>query len=345
MKKKVAILFGGASSEYLVSLVSASAVIANINTEKYELILIGITKKGEWLRYNGPIHKIEEDTWYDDDHCLPVLISPSKKMQGIIEIYKNTIKKVEVDVIFPVLHGKNGEDGTMQGLLELSGIPFIGCKTLSSAICMDKDIAHSLAQAKGVKIPGFVTLRSYDDLSTKVKEAEKLGYPLFVKPAKAGSSFGITKANTSEGLIKGIEEGFKHDDKVVVEEHIEGFEVGCAILGTEQLIVGAVDEIELSQGFFDFTEKYTLQSSKIHVPARISKENEEKIKNVAKHLYRILECTGFARVDMFLTPQGEIVFNEINTIPGFTAHSRYPNMLKEIGISYSELIDTLIELV
>lgn len=173
---------------------------------------------------------------------------------------------------------------------------------------------------------------------------EQLGYPLFVKPLRAGSSFGITKVGRQEELLDAVDHAFAYDSIVILEEMIEGFEVGCAILGTETLTVGAVDEIELSEGFFDYTEKYTLKSSNIHVPARISQEKAQEIQETAMRIYRGLGCSYFARVDLFLTPEGEIYFNEVNTIPGFTSHSRYPNMLKEVGISFAEIIERLLEM-
>ena len=245
-----------------------------------------------------------------------------------------------MDLVFPVLHGKNGEDGTLQGIFELSGIPRIGCNTLSSALCMDKDRAHKLVSLAGIAVPKSVTFNrfSMDDTLSKAD----LTYPLFVKPVRAGSSFGITKIFTQQELSTAIELAFEHDTEVIVEEAVDGFEVGCAVLGTDMLTVGRVDEIELSDGFFDYAEKYTLKTSKIHMPARISPETEKQIQKAAVTIYKALSCSGFARVDMFLTTSGEIVFNEVNTIPGFTSHSRYPNMMKGIGLSFADMLDRLI---
>ncbi|AKL95993.1 vancomycin/teicoplanin A-type resistance protein VanA [Clostridium aceticum] len=345
MKKKVAILFGGCSTEYSVSLQSAYALISHLNKEKYEGVLIGITREGTWLRYRGSLDKIKNDTWFTDESCVSAMISPSREVQGIIEFYGDKVKQEHVDVVFPIIHGKNGEDGTLQGLLELAGIPFVGCNTLSSALCMDKDLAHLVAQGAGVKVAPFVIVRKYDDFQQKLKETETLKYPLFVKPSKAGSSFGITKIDNKNQLIDALQLAFIHDDKVVIEEAVEGFEVGCAVLGNEELIMGALDEIELQKGFFDHKEKYTLETSKIHIPARITSEKAKEMKETAAILYRALECRGLARVDMFLTPKGEIFFNEINTIPGFTSHSRYPSMLSHTGLAFEETIDQLIGLV
>jgi len=309
-KKKVAIIFGGCSTEYEVSLQSASSVIEHLNRELYEIILIGITPKGDWYRYYGDVESISNDTWFSDLNCIAAAFSPSRKLHGLIELRDNRYVITEIDLAFPVLHGKNGEDGTVQGLLELAGIPFVGCDTLCSALCMDKDIAHRIAKSAGVRTPPSITARKSMDIEDIIRKTETLRYPLFVKPAKAGSSFGITQVFYQEELYSAIIEAFKHDSKVVIEESINGFEVGCAILGNDELIIGEVDEIELQKGFFDFTEKYNLLTSKIHMPARIDKQTADKVKNTAVTLYNALGCSGFARVDMFLTPTGSIVFNE-----------------------------------
>lgn len=345
MKKlTVAILFGGCSSEYEVSLKSTSSVLESLCLEKYEVILLGITREGQWLRYTGNIESIRNDSWHQSEKCVPAFLSPCRQVRGIVTQENGAMTVTKVDVVFPILHGKNGEDGTVQGLLELAGIPFVGCHTLPSAICMDKDIAHTLAESSGIKTPRSVTVYPNTDLATVQAATEPLGFPLYVKPAKAGSSIGITKAYSLSELFFGIENALQHDDKVVIEENITGFEVGCAVLGNREVIVGEVDEIELLQGFFDYTEKYSLETAHIHVPARIDEELAHKIKQTATHLYQVFGCRGFARVDMFVTPDGDIVFNEVNTIPGFTSKSRYPSMLRAAGISYKELLDTLIML-
>jgi D-alanine---D-serine ligase len=251
---------------------------------------------------------------------------------------------MHIDLAFPVLHGKNGEDGTLQGLLEMAGIPFVGCGTLASAVCMDKDVAHRLVRAAGIKTPKSAVITkkaAYEELNELTKA---LAFPLFVKPANAGSSFGITKAGGPEELAAAVAEAFVHDKKVVIEEAVEGFEVGCAVMGNDELTVGEVDEIELSSGFFDYTEKYMLKTARIFMPARISVKTAERIKHTAARVYRALGCRGMARVDMFLTPGNRIVFNEVNTIPGFTSHSRYPNMMSGIGLGFGEVLDKLIAL-
>lgn len=340
---RVVVLFGGCSSEYSVSLQSAYAVMEGLDEKKYQVIPIGITKEGKWLQYDGDRSRIPEDTWQSGE-CHPAWIVPSKDIHGIIVLQEDgSYQTQHVDVVFPVLHGKNGEDGTVQGLCDLAGIPYVGCGTLSSALCMDKDLAHVVAKVAGVAVPDFVVLQSYMNQEEQKKKCESLKYPVFVKPARAGSSYGITRVEKQEALASAIETAFHHDTKVVIEEMISGFEVGCAVLGNQKLTVGEVDEIELHTGVFDFHEKYTLETSRIHVPARIDEKTANRIKETAKVLYRALECEGMARVDMFLTPENEIVFNEINTIPGFTSHSRYPNMMKAHGLSFATVLDHLIE--
>lgn len=345
MKKRIAVLFGGNSTEYEVSLQSAYSVLKNMNKEKYDIIPIGITREGEWYHYTGEYSHIEDNTWMNEtEHIFPVVVSQSRLDKSLIQFSKEHCEWIKIDLAFPVLHGKNGEDGTLQGLFELAGIPVVGCGTLSSALCMDKDRAHIVVQAMGIAVPKGITLKQWEQQEALSKIDKDLTYPLFVKPIRSGSSFGITKVNEKSQLEKAVENAFQYDDEVIVEEAIDGFEVGCAVLGKDELTVGRVDEIELSGGFFDFTEKYTLQSSKIHMPARIDKEMEQRIQETAKVIYKALNCSGFARVDMFLTKENEIVFNEVNTIPGFTTHSRYPNMMKGAGLSFSDILDKLIGL-
>ena len=344
-KKIIAIIFGGHSTEYEVSLQSAFSVFENINKEKFEIVPIGITRSGEWYHYTGDIEKIADNTWLEDkENLYSVVVSQNRSVKGFIEFKENKVNIIKIDLVFPVLHGKNGEDGTLQGLFELAGVPVVGCDTLSSALCMDKDKAHKLVSLAGISVPKSVTFKSFDkEAALKEIEAE-LSYPLFVKPVRAGSSFGITKVIKKQELEAAIQLAFEHDAKVIVEENIDGFEVGCAVLGINELLVGRIDEIELSSGFFDYTEKYTLKSSKIYMPARVCPEIEKRIQDTGIAIYKALGCSGFARVDMFYTTSGEIVFNEVNTIPGFTSHSRYPNMMKGIGLSFAEMLDKLIGL-
>lgn len=344
-KKKIAILFGGHSTEHEVSLQSAYSVLENIDTERFEIIPVGITKGGDWYHYTGNYENIAAGTWNSDTSNLyAVCFSQNRSVGGFLEFIGNGYAIRKIDLAFPVLHGKNGEDGTVQGLLELAGIPIVGCGTLSSALCMDKDRAHKLVLQEGISVPKSVTFKKRD-IAAALREIHTiLSFPVFVKPVRSGSSFGVTKVTEPEELVVAVKLAFQHDSEVIVEEAIEGIEVGCAVLGIDELTVGRVDEIELSGGFFDYTEKYTLKTSKIHVPARVDAETEKRIQQAAKTIYRALGCSGFARVDMFLTPSGEIVFNEVNTVPGFTSHSRYPNMMKGIGLSFSQMLDKLLGL-
>ncbi len=343
-RKKIAILFGGCSTEYEVSLQSAAAVIRNIDRQIYEPVLVGITRDGAWYRYDGPVERIQNDTWANHPSCTPAVISPDRQTRGLLIFKYGLVATVPLDAVFAVLHGKNGEDGTIQGLLEIAGIPCVGCGLLSSAICMDKDVAHRLAQGAGIATPPSVVVRSGISEAELLDRVSALTFPLFVKPANAGSSFGISKVTEPSKLFQAVTDALGHDCKVVVEQAVEGFEVGCAVLGNGELTIGEVDEIELSGGFFDYTEKYTLKTAKIHMPARIDPDTSARIKQTAAKVYEALECRGFARVDMFLTPEKQIVFNEVNTIPGFTAHSRYPSMLGGIGVGFAQIVNTLISL-
>lgn len=350
MKKlNIAVFFGGCSSEYSVSLESASAVINNLDSSKYHPVPVGITQTGDWFYFMGDTAKIQENIWQNEKDCIPAALSPSRQEHCLLlapeeAAAKGLAAKQPIDVAFPVLHGKNGEDGTIQGAVALAGIPLAGCGVLASALCMDKDRAHKLVAAAGIRVPRAVVLSKYSSRNKADVFAAQSGFPLFVKPVKAGSSYGITKVSSQENLQNAITLAFQYDDQVILEEMIDGFEVGCAVLGNAELAVGEIDEIELSGGFFDFTEKYTLKTSAIHVPARISAEKAQACKQAAKLIYRTLGCSGFARVDMFLTPDGDIVFNEVNTIPGFTEHSRYPGMMKAAGHPFGEILDHIIAL-
>ena len=341
-QKTVALLFGGCSPEYEVSLCSAAAVLRGLDPARYHVIPIGITRKGEWFRCSCSADTIEAGQWTETP-LIRAALSPDRAVHGLIEWDESGVRMTRVDVVFPMLHGANGEDGTVQGLCELAGIPNVGCGVLGSAACMDKEVAHTLAEAAGVRVPRSATLYK-EDAALPFERAAGLAFPLFVKPANAGSSYGITRVEKPDELPAAVELAFAFDRKVVVEEEVPGFEVGCAVLGNGELLIGEVDEIELKQRWLDYEEKYGNRTAEIHLPARISRENREKIRETAGVLYRALACRGFARVDMFLTPEGDVVFNEINTIPGFTSHSRYPNMLLSAGLSFEEIVERLIAL-
>jgi D-alanine---D-serine ligase len=342
--QKIAVIFGGCSSEYQVSLSSAHAVIAHMDRKKYNPVMVGISRSGDWYYFDGNIEKIKSDTWCNKKDCLPAAFSPDRNARELLVFSGGDTKSIQIDAVFPVLHGKNGEDGTVQGLVELAGIPLVGCGLLASALCMDKDRAHKLASVAGVKVPKSYSFGLEMNPENALDLADQLGYPLYVKPVKAGSSLGITRVERQAELVDAIHLARQHDDQVIMEENIVGFEVGCAVMGNDKLIVGAVDEIESEHPFFDFEEKYTQNHSTIHVPARIPDQQSEEIKTAAKVIYTALGCKGFARVDLFVTPWGELVFNEVNTIPGFTAHSRFPTMMKAVGLSFEQVIGEAIEL-
>ena len=340
----IAVLFGGCSSEYGVSLESASGVLSHMDRRKYNPVMVGITPDGGWYHYTGSVSDIAGGNWFQPQYCTPALISPDRRLRALLIFELGGIREIKLDAVFPVLHGKNGEDGTVQGLCQLAGLPLVGCGTLASALCMDKDRAHKLAEKAGVSVPRSFLLEKGWNRDLALKRAGELGYPLFVKPVKSGSSFGVSKIASPAELPEAVDKALEYDDRAMVEEAIPGFEAGCAVMGRNRLITGEIDEIELRDGFFDFTEKYNLVTSSIHVPARISPERSEELKRTAKTIYRALGCGGFARVDMFLTPDGRIFFNEVNTIPGFTAHSRFPSMMKAAGMSLEQVISKAIEL-
>ncbi|HJB12221.1 MAG TPA: D-alanine--D-serine ligase VanG [Candidatus Oscillibacter excrementigallinarum] len=339
----ILVLFGGCSTEYEVSLQSAHGVLSHLDRSRFTPLTVGITREGRWLRYGGPLSGLETGDWASRPDCVPCALSLDRGDRRLLWL-DGSGRSEGFDAAFPILHGKNGEDGTVQGLLELMDVPVVGCGALSSALCMDKDRAHKLAALAGVRVPRSRLFRRGAVLPQMAQAAEELGYPLFVKPVRAGSSFGISKVNAPDQLPAAVWTAFAHDREILLEEAVPGFEVGCAVMGSDELTVGAVDEIELADGFFDYTEKYSLITSRIHCPARISPEKAAEIQEAAKAVYRALDCRVFARVDLFLTPWGEIVFNEVNTIPGFTAHSRYPGMMAAAGWDFSRLITRLIEL-
>lgn len=344
--RKLLVFFGGCSTEYAVSLQSAAAVLENLDPARWAPVPVGITREGAWYYYTGSLAAIPADTWHQDTaHCARCTLDATR---GAKALWLADGRRISFDAAFPVLHGKNGEDGTLQGLLELAGVPIIGCGCLAGALCMDKDRAHKLAALAGVTVPQSAAFHRGADLGDIRKAAETIGWPVFVKPVRAGSSFGISRVEGPDGLAPAVEEAFRHDDELVLEETIPGFEVGCGVMGNPggSLTVGAVDEIELAPTdvLFDYTEKYTLRHSTIHCPARIPAETAARVQAAAKTVYRALGCRGFARVDLFLTPAGRIVFNEVNTIPGLTSHSRFPAMMKQAGYTFPALLDKLVEL-
>ncbi|WP_321387404.1 D-alanine--D-alanine ligase family protein [uncultured Enterococcus sp.] len=341
--KKIALLFGGKSSEYEVSLKSAAAVLEAMDTKKYTIIKIGITQTGDWYYFTGNNEAIAANRWQKAEYCQRVFPIVGGKERGFL-LQKNE-EKLIVDVLFPVLHGELVEDGCIQGLFEWMELPYVGCKTAASAICMNKELTHRFANSLGIKTtPSIRCTMQNTDIEAIKRFIKKEQLPVFLKPLRGGSSKGITRVTDIGQLSQAIEAISAFDTHFIVEKEVDGFEVGCGILGNEELVIGAIDEIELAAGFFDYTEKYQMISSKIHLPARISADMKREVSYQAEHLYRLLGCQGLARIDFFITRNGELLLNEINTLPGFTAHSRYPNMLKEAGWSYQGILDRLIEL-
>ncbi|MCI8871083.1 MAG: D-alanine--D-alanine ligase [Lawsonibacter sp.] len=340
--KTILVLFGGCSSEHDVSLQSACGVLSHWDHARYTPLTVGITREGAWLHYAGTPDALPGGGWQKGP-CVPCTLRLDRGRAALLEL-EGPRRELPFDGAFPLLHGKNGEDGTLQGLLELAGVPIVGCGALSSALCMDKDRAHRLAALAGVAVPESVLLPAGAGPAEFLRAARTLAFPLFVKPVRSGSSLGVSRVTEEGRLLPAVEEALRHDREVLLEQAVPGFEVGCAVMGCETLTMGEVDEIQLSQGFFDFTEKYTLNTSAIHCPARVPPRKAEEIKQAARTVYRALDCRVMARVDLFLTPEGGIVFNEVNTVPGFTPHSRYPAMMARAGLDFPSLVSRLIEL-
>lgn len=347
--KKALIIFGGASSEHFVSCVSASYVISHIPTDKYEVVTVGITRDGEWYLYEGDVSLLPEDKWLESGKCTKAVLSPDRKDKSLIVFRDDKVEKIKIDVAFPVLHGKNGEDGTIQGLFELSGIPYVGSDCCSSACCMDKAITNTLADSAEICQAKWLSCikEEYNDIKDEfLKKAEDyLGYPIFVKPANAGSSVGVSKAVDRASLEKAMEVAFKEDRKVVLEEFIDGFEVECAVLGNADAQAMTVGQIKPANEFYDYEAKYENDNSELYIPAHIPEETIEEVRRMAVRVYKELGCSGLSRVDFFVTKRdGKVVFNEINTIPGFTPISMYAKLCEYSGISYSQLVDRLLML-
>ena len=349
-KKKIAVLFGGCSSEHEVSCVSAFSVIQNLPRDRYDIERIGITKDGRWYRYTGPDDLIPDGKWEQSSEKTRAFLSPDRSVRGIAVDSPNGFQTIPVDCVFPVLHGRNGEDGTVQGLLELSGLPFVGCGTLASAICMDKAITHSQLENAGIESAKYLWFfrNRYEGegiRKIKTKIDARLGYPVFVKPANSGSSVGITKVKSEAELDAAVAVAAAESDKILVEEAVTGQEVECAVLGNSKPeAAGVVGEIVASAAFYDYDDKYNSGKSKLNIPAHLDDSVAEEIRSTAVRAFRILGCRGFARVDFFVRNGKEVLLNELNTIPGFTPISMYPKLWDASGVSYSELLDRLVRL-
>ena len=346
--KNVLVLFGGASSEHDVSTVSACSVLKHIPAEKYAIYMMGITKEGQWYLYEGDVDALPDDGWLTSGTRTPAFVSPDRGIHGITVLREGGYENIRIDIAFPVLHGKNGEDGTIQGLFQLAGIPFVGCDMTSSAVSMDKVFTNTVADANGVPQAAWDSITAYEfetGAKTLDEVAEKLGYPIFVKPANAGSSVGITKAHDRAELEGAMELALQHDTRILFEEFIDGYEVECAVLGNDELETGVVGQILPANEFYDYDAKYANAASLLRIPAEVSEEKRNEVAEAAKHVFKALGGTGFSRVDFFVEKEtGRVLFNEINTIPGFTSISMYPKMMEAAGVPYGELCDRLLQL-
>lgn len=348
-KKRIAVIFGGASSEHEVSRLSSSYIINSIDKEKFDIITIGITKDGRWLLTNASTEKIASGEWEKEPENKRAFISPAPTVGGLVVLDNAGHSEIlKIDVVFPVLHGKNGEDGTVQGLLELSKIPYVGCGVAASACCMDKVFTNIMLRDSGIDEADFTWFYTYEYQKNPEKCVEKvesaLSYPIFVKPANAGSSVGVNKARNRDELIKAIEIAIKEDSKILFEENIVGKEVECAVFGNEEIFASIPGEIAPSKEFYDYEAKYQSDNSKLYIPAKISDELIEKVRETAKKAYYLFGCAGLTRVDFFVTDDGRVLLNELNTLPGFTSISMYPKLMANCGKDGEKLIADLIEL-
>ena len=347
-KLSVCILFGGVSSEHEVSLRSAESVLNNIDQSKYNVFPVGITKDGDWILFGGKDYSmLPAGTWQNCENNRRAALSPVHG-QGLLSFENDCVVRERIDVVFPVMHGENCEDGAIQGLLQIAGIPYVGPHVAASAACIDKTITKLIASQVGVHQADWqlVTRESFArgrEAALDAVEA-KFPYPVFVKPAGTGSSVGVAKARDREALEAAIETALKYDRKVLVEEFIRGQEVEVAVLGNENPCASVCGEIDSGAEFYDYTAKYISDSARLYIPARISEQTSEQVREFAIRVYTAMGCRGLSRVDFFVTADGGVVFNEINTIPGFTSISMYPKLFEASGIPYSELIDDLLAL-
>lgn len=344
-KKRIAVLFGGQSSEHEVSCMSAATIISNIDTEKYEVVLIGITKDGRWLKADC-LEDVKSGAWRDSK--TTAVLSPDAGHKGILLMENGETRIEKVDVVFPALHGLYGEDGTIQGLLKLAGIPYVGCGVVASAVSMDKFFTKVIVDTLHIRQAKFVPVRKQelkdmDSVIARVEEAQN--YPVFVKPSNAGSSRGVSKASNRSELVQALTLAAEHDKKILVEEMIVGREVECAVLGGYEPKASGVGEILAAADFYDYDAKYNNAESRTVISPELPAGAEEKIRKAAVEIFRAVDGFGLSRVDFFIEKDtNEVVFNEINTLPGFTAISMYPMLWEAKGIGKKELVNKLIDL-
>ncbi len=346
-KKTVAVIFGGQSSEHEVSRTSAMLMLNALDQEKYQVLPVGITKKGEWLIYNGPVEHVGTGEW--EKYSTPVCLSPDATKKALLKIVNDRVKEIPIDVVIPVLHGAWGEDGTIQGLFELAQIPYVGCGVLASAVSMDKVYTKIIAKAARIPQANYLWFHKMDLAKKKEKLMDqvekKLGYPCFVKPSNAGSSVGISKAKNREQLSKALDFAAGYDKKVIVEEAIDARELECAVLGNEEILVSGVGEVLAAAEFYDYDAKYNNSASRTVIPADLEPKKVEEIRRMAKKIFKAVDGSGLARIDFFIDKKtGKVLFNELNTMPGFTPISMYPMLWEAAGISNTELMDRFIEL-
>ncbi|MCI8504655.1 MAG: D-alanine--D-alanine ligase [Lachnospiraceae bacterium] len=343
-KQTVAVFFGGQSSEHEISCLSAVNVIENINRDKYDLLLVGITKEGKWLLTKS-VDEIRSGEWKNS--LVRAVLSPDAGQHGLLILEGDKVSCLKVDAAFPVLHGLYGEDGTIQGLLELAQIPYVGCGVLASAVSMDKLYTKLIVDTLGIRQAAYVAVRGEELTAPETvaaKVEEKLSYPVFIKPCNAGSSQGVSKAENREMLILGLSEAAKHDRKILVEETIVGREVECAVLGGSVGKASGVGEILAAADFYDYEAKYHNAESKTVLDPNLPAETIEEIRRDAAVIFQAVDGFGLARVDFFVTRDtNQVVFNEINTLPGFTAISMYPMLWEHQGLSKPELVEMLIQ--
>ncbi len=345
----VCILFGGVSPEHEVSLRSAESVLNNIDGSKYNVFPVGITKEGKWILYGGKDYSdLPSGRWLTHPDNRQAAISPIRG-QGLLTFEGDCVVRQQIDVVFPVLHGENGEDGTIQGLLQLAGIPYVGPHVAASAVAMDKTLTKLVVDQAGITQAAWNLVRR-SDMGSRMEGTldaleAKFAYPMFVKPAGTGSSVGVSKATEREDLKKALLEAGKYDDKVLVEEFIRGREIEVAVMGNESPVASVCGEIDSGADFYDYDAKYITDTSVSYIPARVPEDVAETVRDTAVKVYKAIGCQGLSRVDFFVTWQeNRVVFNEINTIPGFTSISMYPKLFGASGVPYSQLIDKLLEL-
>lgn len=347
-KLSVCVLFGGISPEHEISLRSAESILSNIDKAKYNVYPVGITKEGDWILYTGADYSLlptgQWQTWPGNRRAA---ISPVRG-QGLLSFEGDCVVRERIDVVFPVLHGENGEDGTVQGLMELAGIPYVGSHVAASAVAMDKTLTKLVADQAKVRQAAWHLvwdheLQHVDAVLNRLEATFE--YPMFVKPAGTGSSVGVTKARSRQELSGALGHAAKYDRKILVEEFIDGSEIEVAVMGNSSPVASICGEIDSGADFYDYEAKYVTDTSVAYIPARITEETAEQVREAAVRIYQAIGCQGLSRVDFFVTRKdNEVVFNEINTLPGFTSISMYPKLFDASGIPYSELIDSLISL-